>query len=228
MLKKLLIASLYLFPFAAHAAADLTELEVRWLKAAAPVLTYSKNLNLPIDIIVQPKARPGDVPLAMGFAKGRCKLVLSMRGNPDAENVLAGVPEADQDLLIEAMAAHELAHCWRHAQGAWKALPAGFAEVGEESASDSRLLAMSKALRASRREEAYADLAALAWTRHSNPGAYARVHAWLSAVRGGQTARGGHDTRVWVELARDAGSFGKAEAPFQDVEPVWRDGLLRD
>ncbi|MFC5511580.1 hypothetical protein ACFPOU_10645 [Massilia jejuensis] len=219
---------LALLASASAPAADLTALEQRWLQAAAPVLSYSQSLKLPIDIIVQPQARPTDVPLAIGYAGGRCKLVLSLRGNPQAEAVLAGIPVDAQGELIEAMAAHEIAHCWRHAQGAWNALPAGFVEDGEETAGDGSLLAIARALRESRREEAYADLAALAWTRHSNPGAYARVHAWLSAVRGGQTARGGHDTRVWVELARDAGSFGKAEAPFQDVEPVWRDGLLRD
>jgi len=74
-------------------AADLTALEARWLQAASPVLVYSQNLKLPIDVIVQPQARASDVPLAMGYAGGRCKLVLSLRGNPQAEAVFAGVPE---------------------------------------------------------------------------------------------------------------------------------------
>src|SRR4051812_12783902 len=130
MLKPILIASLCLFSAAAHADASLTELELRWLRAAGPVLAYSQQLKLPVDIVVQPRARAGDVPLAMGFSGGRCKLVLSMRGNPDAETILNKVPEADRGLLIEAMAAHEVGHCWRYAQGAWHALPAGFVEVG--------------------------------------------------------------------------------------------------
>ena len=210
-------------------AAELTALEQRWLRAAGPVLAYSRTLNLPVDIIVQPQARAADVPLAMGFDGGRCKLVLSLRGNPQAEAVLAAVPAERQGELIEAMAAHEVAHCWRHAQGAWNALPAGFAEVGEETASDARLLAMSKALRESRREEAYADLAALAWTRHRNPEAYGRVHGWLEQVRSRQTtARGGHDTRVWVALARDAGRIASTGAPFEDAAALWREGLLKD
>jgi hypothetical protein len=209
-------------------AAELTALEERWLQAASPVLVYSQKLKLPIDIIVQPQARASDVPLAMGYDRGRCKLVLSLRGNPQAEAVFAGIPEDSQGELIEAMAAHEIAHCWRHAQGSWNALPAGFTEVGEETASDGSLLAVARALRESRREEAYADLAALAWTRHNNPQAYPRVHGWLAKVRAGQTPRGGHDTRTWVALARDGERFGEAAAPFEDAAPLWREGLLQD
>lgn len=226
MFKSLL--SFALLAGASARAAELTALEQRWLQAAAPVLAYSHTLKLPLDVIVQPQARASDVPLAMGFDRGRCKLVLSLRGNPQAEAVLAAVPAERQGELIEAMAAHEVAHCWRRAQGAWNALPAGFVEVGEESASDARLLALSKELRESRREEAYADLAALAWTRQRNPQAYGRVHGWLEGVRSRQTARGGHDTRVWVELARDASRLGQSGAPFEDAAPLWKEGLLRD
>jgi hypothetical protein len=127
------------------------------------------------------------------------------------------------------MAAHEIAHCWRYAQGAWHALPAGFVEVGEESAADPSLLAASKAMREMRREEGYADLVALAWTRHSHPADYGRVHAWLDQVRAVQpVARSGHDTRVWVALARDGSRFGAAARPFEDVLPLWREGLLSE
>ena len=232
MFKPLLSAATFAATLAATLplhAAELTAQEKRWLHAAAPVLSYSQQLKLPVDIIVQPKAKAGDVPLAMGFANGRCKLVLSMRGNPDAENVLAGVPEADQDLLIEAMAAHELAHCWRYAEGAWHALPAGFVEVGEETAQDAELLAASKAMREPRREEGYADLVALAWIQRSHPQDYARVHGWLAKVRGNVAVpRSGHDTRVWVKLAESGEQFGTAATPFEAASTVWREGLLRD
>ncbi|MBD8528672.1 MULTISPECIES: hypothetical protein [unclassified Massilia] len=227
-------SSLYLallVPLLAGASAqavELTALEQRWLQAAAPVLVYSQQLKLPIDITVQPQARVNDVPLAMGYDRGRCKLVMSLRGNPQAEAVFANVPVEQQGELIEAMAAHEIAHCWRHAKGAWNALPAGFTEAGEETASDASLLAVSRALRESRREEAFADMAALAWTRHRNPQAYARVHGWLATVRAGQTPRGGHDTRAWVALAGDGQRFDSAGAPFEAAEPLWREGLLQD
>lgn len=214
---------------ASAATADLTALEKRWLLASYPVLDYARNLPLPIDVVVQPQAGPDDVPLAMGFDGGRCKLVLSLRGNPDAEKQLAGVAPAEQGELIEAMAAHEIAHCWRYAQGAWHALPAGFVEVGEESAADPSLLAASKAMREMRREEGYADLVALAWTRRSHPADYARVHAWLDKLRAVQpVARSGHDTRVWVKLAADASRFGTASQPFEDAATLWKAGLLRE
>jgi hypothetical protein len=210
-------------------AADLTALEQRWIASAYPVLEYARSVQLPIDIVVQPQAGPNDVPLAMGFAEGRCKLVVSLRGNPDAEKQLAGVAPEAQGELIEAMAAHEIAHCWRYAQGAWHALPAGFVEVGEETAADPSLLAESKAMREMRREEGYADLVALAWTRRSHPADYARVHAWLSQVRAVQpVARSGHDTRVWVKLAADGGRFGAASEPFEDAARLWKDGLVQD
>jgi len=228
MRKSFLLASL-LFASTVAGAADLTAQESRWLSAAYPVLEYARGLKLPIDIIVQPKAGPNDVPMAMGFEGERCKLVLSMRGNPQADSILAGVAPEAQGELIEAMAAHEIGHCWRYAQGAWHALPAGFTEVGEETASDPSLLAASKEMRETRREEGYADLVALAWTWHRHPADYARIYAWLDGVRKDQpVARNGHDTRAWVRLAQHGERFGKDEQPFEDAMPMWRDGLLKD
>ena len=152
---------------------------------------------------------------------------MSLRNNPDAETILQGVPEAGQGALIEAMAAHEIAHCWRYAQGAWHVLPAGFVEVGEERALDASLLAASKAMRETRREEGFADLAALAWTRRSKPDDYERVYRWLAGVRDKVAIpRSGHDTRAWVRLAGDGAAFGAAATPFDEVEGLWRAGLL--
>ena len=224
MLKQILIASLCLLSLSspARAGASLTAQETRWLTAAAPVLAYSQRLKLPIDIIVQPTARPGDVPLAIGFDGKRCKLVLSMRGNPQADAILDKVPEAGRALLIEAITAHEIGHCWRYVQGVWHALPAGFVENGST-------LAEAKAMRENRREEGFADLVALAWTWRNHPDDYARVYDWLESVRGEQpVARNAHDTRAWVRLARDAGAFDHAATPFEDVMSLWRKGLLID
>jgi len=227
MFKALAAATFLCAASQAATPADLTSLETRWLSAAFPVLDYARRLALPIDIIVQPRARPNDVPMAMGFDGGRCKLVLSLRGNAGAEAQLAGVQEKAQGELIEAMTAHEIGHCWRYAQGAWHALPAGFVEVSKEIARDPALLAASREMRETRREEGYADLVALAWTRRHHPADYARVHAWLTQLRADQpVARNGHDTRTWVALARDGGRFGDAAHPFEDALPLWRDGLL--
>jgi ADP-ribose pyrophosphatase YjhB (NUDIX family) len=228
-MRTLFISVFFLLACRAAGAADLTPLETRWLSAAYPVLEYAKSLQLPIDIVVQPQAGPNDVPMAMGFDGQRCKLVLSMRGNPQAESVLAGVAPEAQGELIEAMAAHEIGHCWRYAQGAWHALPAGFVEVGEERAADPKLLEASKEMRETRREEGYADLVALAWTWRRHPSDYARIYAWLDGVRKDQpVAHNGHDTRAWVRLAQDPARFGKDEQPFDDAMPLWRDGLVKD
>ncbi len=207
-------------------AAQLTALETRWLNAAAPVLDYAKTLKLPIDIIVQPQAGPNDVPLAMGFADGRCKLVLSMRGNPNAETILAEVAEERRDVLIEAMAAHEVGHCWRYAQGNWHALPAGFTEVGQEIAANPELLALSKQMRETRREEGFSDLVALAWTQQRHPDQYAHVAGWLRKVRDDQpTSHGSHDTRAWLRLATRGSAFTAGAGPFEQATLLWRKGL---
>ncbi|MGZ3183060.1 MAG: hypothetical protein ACXU8N_11525 [Telluria sp.] len=210
------------------AAASLTEQEVKWLQAGEPVLTYAKSIHLPIDIIVQPTPGEHDVPIAMGFQDGRCKFVLTLRGNPDAEATLRGVPDTDQKLLIEAMTAHEVGHCWRYAQGVWHKLPAGFVESSTEVGS-ADALAASRAMRETRREEGYADLAALAWTQRHHPADYARVQGWLEALRADQPVpRGPHDTRVWVRLGKDARVFGSEDSAFDAARKPWNEGLLEN
>ena len=227
MFKQILVASLSLFPAFACAGAALTAMETRWLIAAGPVLAYSQRINLPIDIIVQPITRPSDVPMAMGFLNGRCKLVLSMRGNPDAEKVLDKVPPAERGVLMEAMAAHEVAHCWRYAGGAWHALPAGFQDRRVPS-SKAPFNPLSQVIQ-NRREEGFADLAALAWTMRHHPAQYQRVYAWLATLRSEHAAPGGtHDTRAWVALARDGNVFKNAATPFDEASVTWTLGLRSD
>jgi ADP-ribose pyrophosphatase YjhB (NUDIX family) len=232
MLKQILTASLCLLVTCppAHAEGSLTAQETRWLAAAGPVLAYSQGLKLPIDIIVQPQAAgPRDVPLAMGFDGQRCKLVLTMRGNAQAESILETVPEAERGLLVEVMTAHEVGHCWRYAQGVWHALPAGFVETAGENAVGEDTSAEVKAMRESRREEGFADLVALAWTARNHPDKYAQVYAWIASVRADQPlALNAHDTRAWVGLARDADAFDLTATPFEDVQALWCKGLLAD
>ncbi|MCP2009348.1 hypothetical protein [Duganella violaceipulchra] len=204
-------------------AAQLTDMETRWLTAGSAVLGYAKQeLKLPIDITVQPQARPTDVPLALGFQDGRCKLVLSMRGNANAEDVLAGVPAEQQALMIEAMVAHEIGHCWRYAQGVWHVLPAGFEEPSQPA------LEQAQALRLTRREEGFADLVALAWTQHRHPQQYTAVAAWMRQVRQPASAAGSHGTLAWLRLAPSGAAFNPAQPLFEQAASLWRQGLLRD
>jgi hypothetical protein len=225
---KLSLPILLSFFAASAGAAQLTETETRWLQAGSPVLAYAKQeLKLPIDIVVQPQAGPNDVPLAMGFADGRCKLVFSMRGSPQAEEVLSGVPAEQQKVLIEAITAHEVGHCWRQAHGSWHALPAGFVEGPHEQLDNPELQALSKAMRETRREEAFSDLVALAWTQRANAAQYSQVHAWLMQVRQ-PVEHGSHNTRAWLQLAANGAVFSSEHNPFEQARVLWGKGLLKD
>jgi hypothetical protein len=216
--------SLLLLTSGVASAADLTEMEIRWLTAGSAVLGYAKQeLKLPIDITVQPQARANDVPLALGYDNGRCKLVLSMRGNPQAEDILATVPAAQRPLMIEAMVAHEIGHCWRYAQGVWHALPAGFEERQAEQHETA-----AEQLRDTRREEGYADLVALAWIQQRHPEQYAMVAAWMRQVREPSPATGSHSTLTWLQLAPTGAAFKPGLPVFEQASLVWRQGLLQD
>jgi hypothetical protein len=227
-MSKYLLLFTFLLLCRSAAGQDLTVMEARWLAAGAPVIGYAREAGLPLDIIVQPQANPGAVPLALGFANGRCKLVFSMRGNPQAEAVLQTVPPAQRALMIEAMMAHEIGHCWRYAQGDWHVLPTGFVERPDAAPADAGLRALSSALRATRREEGYADLAALAWTRQHHADHYRAVYQWMVALRTPQGAAGrhsSHSTLSWLRLAGDGNVFRDDASPFAQVAGMWRAGL---
>jgi len=210
----------------AFAAVDLTPTELTWLEAAVPVLGYARERQLPLDIIVQPQATPGETPLGMAFVDGRCKLVLSMRGNAEAQDTLDRIPRDLRGPVVEAIAAHELAHCWRHVSHSWGQLPAGLqdASLGDRVTPEQAALLLE--MWRTRREEAYADLVGLAWTRLHHPGRYAEVHAWYVRLRAEQAvATGPHDTRLWVRLAADPAKFPPAASIFEQAEPLWSAGL---
>ena len=223
---KHILASLLILSTSLASAAGLTDMETRWLTAGSAVLTYAKKeLKLPIDIIVQPTGKPTDVPLALGFQDGRCKLVLTMRNGNNPEEILSTVPEAQRALMIEAMIAHEIGHCWRYAQGVWHELPAGFEENAGAAAHDHAQL---QELEETRREEGFADLSALAWVQQHHPEQYAAVAAWMRKVREPSAASAGasHSTMPWLQLASTGAAFD-AELPlFEQAGSVWRQGLL--
>jgi hypothetical protein len=207
---------------AALADDGLLDIEKRWIAAGRPAVSYAKRQQLPVDIIVQPDVRPGDAPLAMGFVDGRCKLVLTLRGNDQAEAPLAGVAEALRPVIIEAMTAHEIGHCWRYVRGAWHTLPSGFVDSANDRPGDD---AAQRSMREARREEGFADLVGLAWTLAQYPQHYARVQAWFEQVRDDRRGEH-HDTRAWLHLVRDRAAFPVAATPFEQVRALWRQGLL--
>jgi hypothetical protein len=219
-----LLACLTVFTSLAARGADLTDTEMRWLKGAWPVITYAEQIKLPLDIVVQPQPTPGQAPLALGFVDGRCKLVLSMRGNPEAEATLKRIAPELLNVTLELMAAHELGHCRRYLDGAWMGLPAGFAAVEPEGLS-AELRSAYRNMKGTRREEGYGDLVGLAWTQQRHPEVYQRLHAWLLKERSHDLIPGSHhDTLAWVRLAEDGRVLAGA-TPFAGADALWKTGL---
>jgi len=91
------------------------------------------------------------------------------------------------------------------------------------------LTPLAQEVRETRREEAYADLVALAWMHARHPGQYREVLAWMGGVRaGGEAAGGSHATQAWLALADGAGVFDGAASPFEQAQVLWRKGLSGD
>ncbi len=210
----------------AHASVELTPTEQVWLTAAIPVLAYAREQQLPLDIVLRPQATPGDTPMGMAFVDGRCKLVLAMRGNPEAQATLDRIQPGLVGPVVEAIAAHELGHCWRHLQQTWGTLPAGYSEFTGLQRVTAEQAELLQDMWRTRREEAYADLVGLAWTLQHHPARYDAVHAWHVGLRAQQAVyTGPHDTRKWVILALDKTAFGPAASIFEQVGALWETGV---
>ena len=208
-------------------AVELSATERSWLEAAMPVLRYAQELRLPLDIVVQPQTTAGETPLGMAFVGGRCKLVLSMRGNPEAQATLDRIEPTLRGPVVEAIAAHELGHCWRHVTRRWGTLPAGVQDLSGYSRVSTEHAALLRDMWRTRREEGFADLVGLAWTLQRHPQRYGEVHAWHVQLRAEQeVATGPHDTRVWVRLAADRTRFEAGASIFEQVQALWLSGML--
>ena len=205
-------------------AADLTATESRWLQGAWPVVEFARQTGLPLDIVVQPQPTPGTAPLAMAFVGGRCKLVLSMRGNSEAQATLERLEPELLNATIELMAAHELGHCRRYLDGVWYTLPSGFA-ANPSAQRDSELVNAREPTEAARGEEGYGDLVGLAWVQQHHPQLYARLWAWLIEERSGDRVPGAdHDTVAWVRLAAPGPAWGVMSI-FEWAATRWRAGF---
>ncbi|HEX2011006.1 MAG TPA: hypothetical protein VJN44_08725, partial [Roseateles sp.] len=161
--------------------------------------------------------------------QGRCKLVLTMRGNPEAETTLERVAPELRDGALELMAAHELGHCRRYLDGAWHGLPAGFTPAAEPEGLSPELRQAYRHMRSTRREEAYGDLVGLAWVEQQRPQQYRQLHAWLLAERERELLPGSHhDTLAWLRLAAEPAALrgGMAGSTiFTAAQPLWQAGL---
>jgi hypothetical protein len=211
---------------AAWAESGLTDTETRWLQLSGPAIRYAREQRQPLDIEVQPQATPGNAPLAMAYVAGRCKLVLSMRDNPEAQRSIEEIPPALLQPVVEAMAAHELGHCWRYVRGAWHTLPAGFAAAPGPLPANAASAEDLQEMQLTRLEEGFADLVGLAWTLQHHPQHYAQVHAWFVSFRSDDEHPGSHhDTLAWVRLVPEPSAFPAADTPFAQAWPLWQQGL---
>lgn len=208
-------------------ASDLTQIEMRWLKGAWPVVVFAKEAGIPLDIAVQPQPMPGAAPLALGFVDGRCKLVLSMRGNAEAQSTLDRIEPDLLDAALELMAAHELGHCQRYLEGTWLGLPAGFTTSVPAGLSP-QLRVAYVTMKGVRREEGYADLVGLAWAQQHHRQNYTRLRAWLVAERTRDLIHGSHhDTLAWLRMAND-GSVLIGPSIFAAAAAIWGTALADD
>ena len=165
----------------------------------------------------------------MAFIDGRFVLVLSMRGNPEAQALLERIEPSLFKPIVESIVAHEVGHCWRHLQRTWGTLPSGLMEIDGFSQVSSTDAALLKDMWRTRREEGFADLVGLAWTRQRNPSRYDEVHAWQVRLRAEQAVdTGPHDTRVWIGVVKDKAAFKPVGSIFEQVEALWQAGLLED
>jgi hypothetical protein len=211
---------------------ELTATEQRWLAGATPVVAWAVRQGLPVEVLVLPQAKAGDAPLALGYTEDkRCQLVFAMRGNPAAERTLESVPAHLEQAVLEAMTAHEIAHCWRHRDGAFSSLPAGFSDAPdaiEARQPTAELAAIAREMRVTRREEAFADLVGLAWTRRHHADAFAEVLGWFDQARADEIEHGFHDTRHWLKLAHEPQAFASSAGPFDQAMALWQRGLGDD
>jgi hypothetical protein len=229
MWKSIIVCVAFALAGRAGRAADLTDTESRWLKGVWPVVAFAKDAGLALDIVVQPQPTPGKAPLALGFVDGRCKLVLSMRGNPEAQATLERIEPALLNATLELMAAHELGHCRRYLDGAWLDLPAGFAPQRAPEGLSPELRTAYLGVQAQRREEGYADLVGLAWARQHHARTYPRLQAWLVAERSKDLRPGSqHDTLAWVRLAGADGDTLLRAPLFAAAAALWQTGLGTD
>lgn len=223
-LQALMVAGALWWSASSHAA-GLTPLEQRWVDGMSPVIREARSSGLPLDVAVRPQASADDSPVALGFVNGRCKLVLSLRGNPEGQAVLDRIPPGLENPALELMAAHELGHCRRYLDGAWFGLPAGFSPGQMPDGLSPELQEAYRSMKSTRREEGYGDLVALAWTRQQHGELYAQLHAWLVSERRRDYLPGDHhDTLAWLQLARDPAALGPGSI-FEAARPLWERAL---
>ena len=169
-----------------------------WEQVAAGMLQRPEFETLPLQILPPRGQSLGGSPVEMQFQSGQCLLKLRTRGNPVAEWLLAQALPEDRTLWMQTVLVHEIAHCWRWQQG------------------------HDPSLQAPAQEEAFADVAALAWVAGVAPQRFeAMLQAFLRLRSDQRLSFGHHDTRAALRqvqrqgVATDRPAFLSASALLQ-------------
>jgi hypothetical protein len=156
-----------------------------FLETYADMAQLAAPLGIDFREQVRPEAEDGASPVSLAYERGRCTLVLRVRGNSMVPHLLDARDELPRALKVRALVAHELGHCFQHV----------FAPPG-----------LDPGTRQARHDaEVQADLFALAWTAIYNPEEYDGVYAYLVEMRAALSVdpSGRHARPAELDAGRD-------------------------
>lgn len=166
-----------------------------WEPVAAAMLQRPEFEALPLQLRTAQGQSLGGAPIEVQIQTGLCVLHLRTRGHPATAWLLALALPQDRTLWMQAILVHEIAHCWR-----W-----------QEDASALQQITP----RQHQREEAFADVVALAWVQRVAPARFDALLDTFQRLRSDlRLSTGAHDTRLALERVRRAG-FTSGVPPFQ-------------
>jgi hypothetical protein len=179
-----------------------------WEQVAAEMIQRPEFEALPLQIRPPRGQSLGGSPIEMQFQAGQCLLNLRTRGNPAAERLLAQALPEDRTLWMQAVLAHEIAHCWRWQQGNDPGLQQLATLMGTASADAGAARQVQRQLGL---EESFADVAALAWVATVAPQRFDAVLKAFQRLRGDlRLSSGPHDTRAALaRVQREGFALGR-------------------
>lgn len=181
--------------------------EAQWVAAAERAVAFAQARGMPIALEVQAGDKlSGHTPVGIKSAGGRCTLLVSARDNPTADKVSAMIDPALLDVFLESAAIHEVGHCHRRLRGYphnEQLLPA-VAWIGPVRSWFTRRILT---------EEAYADMASVAWMARYHGERFAPLVQQLVKVRQ-RFREPKHDTLPWLEIALKQGPQDEGEDLF--------------
>lgn len=181
-----------------------------WETVAREMILRPEFEALPLQIRRVPARASGGSPIEVQVQSGQCLLQLRTLGHPLVPLLLAKAAPQDRLLWMQTVIVHEIAHCWRW-QDDTSALHQ-LAHLTSHAGTDPR--AARQAARQRQREEAFADVAALAWVWRVAPTQFGSMLEAFQRLRSDlRLSVGPHDTRLALERVRREG-FALGLAPF--------------